>query len=100
MEKEEITKFYEKYLDLAGFPNGAPIKVDWQKSKIIITKDYSGDRIISGTKNRPPIIDLNTNKISELFDKELQVKVTVYFQRIIIEKTKIDEKRDSRHFGE
>ena len=84
------------YLELAGFSQGTPIKVDWQKSKIIITKDTSGDRIISGTKNRPPIIDLNTNKIKEIFDKELQVKVTIYFQRIIIEKTKIDKKRDSR----
>lgn len=83
-----------KWLELAGFYRGTKIKVSYLESQIIIDIDTEGDRIVSG-KNYP-LIDLNNNRITEVFDEQKQVRVIVNVGQIIITSTKKALRKEQR----
>ncbi len=83
-----------KWLELAGFYRGVKIKVSYLERQIINDIDNQGDRIVSG-KNYP-LIDLNNNRITEVFDKEKQVRVIVNVGQIIITSTKKALRKEQR----
>ena len=78
-----------KYLEKAGFNKGTKININWMSDKIIITTQLDGNRIVSGKKY--PIIDMNTEKIKEIFVSD-KVKVDICYGIITITKTKRENK--------
>ena len=75
-----------KYLDMAEFHQGDPIRITYMEDKILITKDSTGDHVVSRKKN-VPIIDINNKKIKAVFDLTRQVQVIVRVAQIEIRRT-------------
>ena len=83
-----------RYLDKAGFAKGSKIQVMYSKNQITIMLDTEAEKIVSGKKS--PVIDINNEKITECFNKDKSVKVVVYVGQIIITRTKLNNRIESR----
>jgi len=76
-----------KYLERAGFSQGCNILVDMKQNSIDITIDANGKHIVS-KKRDTPVIDINNEKITNVFNVADKVRVLVDFGKIIIQQTK------------
>lgn len=75
-----------KYLEKAGFTQGCSIRITYQQDSILVQLDKQGDHIISKKKS-VPVLDINNQKIGEVFDKEKKVQVIVRVAEILIKRT-------------
>src|SRR3989304_3437654 len=75
-----------KFLSKAGFNQGDSIKISYLEDSILITKDIEGDHIVSKKKD-VPVIDINNQKIKDVFDLTRQVQVIVRIGVIEIKRT-------------
>lgn len=75
-----------KFLSKAGFNQGDSIKISYLEDSILITKDAQGDHIVS-KKRDVPVIDINNQKIKDVFDLTRQVQVIVRIGVIEIKRT-------------
>ncbi len=84
-----------KILDKAGFKIGQPIRITYLEKSIKITVDSNGDHIVSKKRNIP-VIDINNQKILEVFTLSKKVQVIIRFGEIEIKKTYTDNKISER----
>lgn len=75
-----------KFLAKAEFNQGDPIRITYMEDRILITKEADGDHKVSKKKN-VPVIDINNQKIKEVFDLTRQVQVVVKIAQIEIRRT-------------
>ena len=74
------------YLREAGFEQGSAIRIKFEENKILVTLDNEGNHVISKKKDKP-ILDINNQKIAEVFDKEKKVQVIIRVAQIEIKRT-------------
>lgn len=75
-----------KYLQLADFNQGDPIRITYLEDRILITKEATGDHVVSRKRN-VPVIDINNQKIKAVFDLTRKVQVIVRIAQIEIRNT-------------
>ncbi len=75
-----------KFLQLAQFNQGDPIRISYLEDRILITKAEDGEHIVSKKRN-VPVIDINNQKIKEVFDLDNKVQVIVRVAQIEIRRT-------------
>lgn len=80
-----------KILEVANFKIGEPIRITYSSQAIRIIPDVDGDHKVSKKRN-VPVIDINNNKIRQVFDLSTKVQVIVKFGEIIIRKTYTDNR--------
>jgi len=74
------------YLREAGFEQGSAIRIKFEENQILVTLDSEGNHVISKKKDKP-ILDINNQKIAEVFDKEKKVQVIIRVAQIEIKRT-------------
>ena len=83
-----------KYLEKAGFMKGTPIKITFTDNTIEIIPYEQGERKVSGTNNRAPIIDINNRKILESLPGVTSAYIRILKGLIRITKTEWDKRKD------
>jgi len=76
-----------KYLENAGFHKGSFISVSFKKNQIIVRIDPVGTKVVSAKKTGP-VIDIDNQKISKVFNVSEKIHVIVETGRIIFQRTK------------
>jgi len=84
-----------KYLEKAGFTQGCSITITYKEDRILVNLDKQGDHIISRKKS-VPVLDINNQKIAEVFDTAKKVQVIVRVAEILIKRTYRNDKISKR----
>ena len=87
-------------LNETDFEIGKHIDVDIKRHKMIITVSESGERIVSKRRG-DPVIDVNSQKVSEAFDGIDEITMRIERDRIIITplKEEMEQKKALRKIG-
>lgn len=85
-----------KWLLESGFRPGEKISADFDDGELVLRVDADGDRKVSQKKGDVPVIDLNTNKLREVFGDVRRVIVRSGDRELVIRASRIEKKKATR----